>query len=297
MGKNNHLAVLICLKDRPTEVTLLLQSLRTQTFQEFDVFVLDDRSGTPLNNYHFFNCMITRIRSEGHRIFLKSTEFPHGVSRARQAIVEFAMKKGNYDYFLRVDDDVILESDYIERLLKVIEEGYDIASGVTVNMTTPVFSRDPKYLNGIVNRVILDKEGNYIMNGDDCGWKYTESKILLAHHFRSCALIKKQVHDKVKYYPTKFSKHGFREEQIFSYKAQMQGFKLGVDTGAVNYHQLTPSGGERFGDSNELVKFNQRVMLDFTKENKEELNKIFTHENMPSELELMKETNLLMEVK
>ena len=295
MGKKNNrrkmvkLAVLICVKDRPSEIALLLQSLRTQTFQDFDVYILDDKSGTPLNRYHFFNCIVTRIKSEGHRIFLKQTEFPHGVSRARQAIVELAMKKGDYDYFLRVDDDVVLEPDYIERLFKVINFGYDIASGVTVPMQMPVFRREPKYLKGIVNRVILDEEGNYIMNGDDCGYGYTESVILPAHHFRSCALIKKEVHEKVKYYPTRLSKHGFREEQIFSYNAQMIGFKIGVDTGAINYHQMTPSGGERFPDQQDLTKFNQKILVEFTKQHKDELNKLFTHENMPTELELKKE--------
>ena len=288
----NKLAVLINCRDRPSEVALLLQSLRTQTFQEFDIFILDDMSGTHLSQYHFFNCMITRIRLENHRIFLKRTEFSHGVSRARQAIADWALNEGDYDYTLRVDDDVVLESDYIERLFKVIEAGYDIASGVTTPMTGPVFEREPKFLNGIANRVILDDNGNHIMNGDDCGWKYTESIIIPAHHFRSCAIIKKEVHDKVKYYPTRLSNHGFREEQVFSYKAQMAGFKIGVDTGAVNYHQLTPSGGER--PTTNLTPFNQKVFEEFTRENKVELNKIFTRENTPSELELIKETNLIM---
>ena len=97
------------------------------------------------------------------------------------------------------------------------------------------------------------------------------------------------------YFPTRLSKHGFREEQIFSYKAQMAGFKIGIDTGAVNYHQMTPSGGERFPDHNDLVKFNQKILVEYTKEHKDELNKIFTRENTPDELELMKETNLTME--
>jgi len=292
MKINRPIAVLICLKDRPTECALLLQSIRTQTIKNLDIFILDDCSGTPLTNYHFFNCVITRMKLEDHKLFLKRTEFPHGVSRARQAIVDYANSKGDYDYFVRLDDDVILESDYIERLLKVIESGYDIASGVTIPMIGPVFKRDPKHLKGIVNRVILDEKGNYIMNGDDCGWAYTDSVILPAHHFRSCAMIKKEVHEKVKYYPTRLSKHGFREEQIFSYNALMNGFKIGVDTGAVNRHQCTPSGGERFPDQRELTLFNQKILVEFTKKHKDKLNKIFTHENMPSELELLKETNL-----
>ncbi|KKL28104.1 hypothetical protein LCGC14_2378460, partial [marine sediment metagenome] len=158
-------AILINVRDRPTEISLLLQSLRTQTYQDFDVYILDDCSGTPLTNYHFFNCIMTRLKLEGHQVYIKKTEFPHGVSRARQEIVDWAMKK-DYNYFLRVDDDVILESDYIERLFKVIDKGYDLASGVTVPMAGPTFKRNPKFLKGIVNRIILDKDGNHIFNGD-----------------------------------------------------------------------------------------------------------------------------------
>lgn len=281
-------AILINVKDRPTELALLLQSLRTQTYQDFDIFILDDCSGTPLTNYHFFNCMNTRIKLENHQVYIKRTEFPHGVSRARQRIVDWAMEK-DYKYFLRVDDDVILEADYIEKLAKVILK-YDIASGVTVPMQVPTFKREPHFLKGIINRVILDENGNHIFNGDDCGMEYTESIILPAHHFRSCALIKREVHEKVKYYPTCLSVHGFREEQIFSYKAQIEGFKIGVDTGAINYHQITPSGGER--PTTNMTGFNQEQFLDFTKKNKDKLIPLFSKKEDLDELELMKSTNL-----
>ena len=283
-------AVLINVRDRPTELALLLQSLRTQTYQNFDIYILDDCSGTPLTNYHFFNCVINRLKLENHKIFLKRTDFIYGVSRARQEIVDWALK-GDYKYFLRVDDDVVLEIDYIDRLIDVLGKGYNIASGVTVPMAAPSFKREPKFLKGTINRVVLDKDGNYIWNGDDCGMEYTESEIMPAHHFRSCALIKREVHEHkdVYYYPTRLSNHGFREEQIFSYRAQMAGFKIGVDTGAVNYHQMTPSGGER--PTQNMTPFNEQMFQEFTKENKEELRKLFSDIEI-SKQELMKETNL-----
>ncbi len=285
--------ILINVRDRPTEIALLLQSLRTQTYSDFDIYILDDCSGTPLTNYHFFNCVMNRLKIEGHKVFMKKTEFTHGVSRARHAIAEWALEK-NYKYFLRVDDDVVLEPDYLERLHKVLLDfPYDIASGVTVPMQVIPFKRNPRFLNGIVNRVILDKGGAYIMNGDDCGMEYTATgvtNILPAHHFRSCALIKREVHEQVKYYPTKLSHHGFREEQIFSYRALMKGFKIGIDLNAINYHQMTPSGGER--PTANMVPFNQEILEEFTKENKEELSKLFPTEPMPSKQALMKESNL-----
>lgn len=288
----NKLCIHIATRDRPTELALLLQSLRTQTYQNFDIIIVDDQSGTPLFSYHFMNCLLARMRLEGHTVFTVRTEFPHGVSKARQRCIDETIKKG-YDYFLRLDDDVILEEDYIERLFNVLNKGYDLATGATVPMVGPTFKRETRFLKGIVNRVILDDEGKYIMNGDDCGMAYTDEGIFPAHHFRSCALYYTKIHTEwsVHYTPTRLSKHGFREEQIFSYKILLAGGKIGCDVKAINYHQMTPSGGERFSDSNELIMHNQKVLEDYTKDNKDALNKIFTRENMPSELELKKENN------
>ena len=292
--ESNNTAVLINVRDRPTEVALLLQSLRTQTYQNFDIYILDDQSGSHLNSYHFFNCVLNRLKCEDHKVFIKRTDFCEGVSRARQKIVDWVKSMPfEYEYYLRVDDDVILEPDYIERLLKVIEKGYSLASGVTVPMQSPTLKRDPKYLNGIANRVILDEEGEYIMNGDDCGSEFTESVIIPAHHFRSCALYKSNIHDKVDYSNT-LSFHGFREEQIISYKILLAGYTIGVDTQAVNYHMLTPSGGERSTQTPENTMFNQQQLEKFTKENKDELSKLFPSEPMPSKLSLQKSNNLLM---
>lgn len=285
----NKTCILINYKDRPTELALLLQSLRTQTFQEFDIFILDDCSGTPLSNYHFFNCVMNILIMENHKIFIKGTEFPHGVSKARQRIVDWALETNDYEYLARVDDDCILNVDYLERLFKVLEQGYDLASGVTVPCSS-TYKRDPKFLNGVINRIVLDKEGNYIYNGDDCGMKYINSKILPAHHFRSCALYKAEIHKKANYMPTTLSMHGFREEQIFSYRVLMAGFKIGVDTAALNYHQMTPSGGER--PTTNLTPFNQEMFEKFTKDHKDELNKLFPQIEIDKS-ELMKETNLV----
>lgn len=292
----NNTAILINVKDRPSELALLLQSLRTQSYQSFDIFILDDCSGTMLTDYHFFNCIVNRLKQEDHKVFIKKTEFCEGVSKARQKIVDW-VNEFDYEYYARVDDDVMLEQDYLERLFKVIDKGFDMASGVTVPMAGPTMKRDPKFLNGIINRVILDEEGNYIMNGDDCGSEYTESVILPAHHFRSCALYKSKIHKKVNYCPNRLSHHGFREEQIFSYRFILAGYKIGVDTGAINYHQMTNSGGERPTQTPENTNFNQEQLERFTKEHLEELNKLFPQEPRPSRLELCKSSNLTMKPK
>ena len=74
-------------------------------------------------------------------------------------------------------------------------------------------------------------------------------------------------------------------------KLQLAGYKIGVDTKAIAWHQMTPSGGERFAESRELVNFNQSILKDYTKENKDELIKLFGQPEV-TKLEQLKETNL-----
>jgi len=281
-------AILINNKDRPTELALLLQSLRTQTFKEFDIFILDDCSGTPLQSYYFLNAIITRIILEGHKVHIERTDFPHGVSRARQKIVDLA--KDDYKFLLRVDDDCILESDYIEQLFKVIDQGYDMATGVTVPFG-PVMKRETKYLKGVCNRIILDKDGNFIYNGDDCGMPYIDNCICPAHHFRSCCLYRSAIHNNCNYTPTTLSMNGYREEEVLSLRMLMAGYKIGFNSQAVNYHLMTPSGGER--NTMNLAPFNQEMLCKFVKENKDKLIPLTGKIEDLEPLEYLKETNLL----
>ena len=65
---NGRITVHCTTKDRHTEVSLLLQSLRTQSVQEFDIIVLDDASGLPLSQCYFFMSIVNRMKIEGHKI-------------------------------------------------------------------------------------------------------------------------------------------------------------------------------------------------------------------------------------
>ena len=229
------------------------------------MFVLNDQSGTPWQNYHFLVCMFNRLKAEGHIVEIDNSPFNYGVSRMRQYLADKSIKRG-YEFILRLDDDVILKPDYIEKLMKVIDQGFDLATGATPFIGQSHFKRESRFIQPVGNMIIFDQQGNYIFNGDDFGIEYYDESILPVHHFRSCALYKSKFHQRgVNYTPTRLSKHGFREEQLFSYKAILAGFKLGCNTKAIAYHLLTPSGGERFANSDELIKLNQEVLENETK--------------------------------
>jgi len=258
---------MICSSHRPTELFGLLQSLRTQTFKNFDIFIVDDRSGVPYTNYHFLMSIINRLRLEDHKVIIQRNEIRFGVTKLRRKLIEKILRIGKGDLILRLDDDNLLEPDYIERLVKVIDQGYDIASGVVPLLGIPFFKRDTKFVKPFISDVRLDKEGNIIYFGDECGFEYNQAEIIPSPNFRSMALIKREVHEQIKYEDT-LGFCSFREEQFFSFKAIMKGFKIGIDTGAIAYHLNTPSGGERTKEYYDNLKNNHQKLMEFCKKNK-----------------------------
>ena len=202
-----RVTIQIANKNRHTEVTLLLQSLRTQTFQNFDILILDDNSGSPLMLSEFATAIIGRLQLENHKVKMIRRDTSFGVCNARNFLIEndtFGNKLS-----CRLDDDVIIEPDYLQRLVDVIEKGYDIASGITPPMRMPDVIRENKFIGSIINKIEIDKEGKITKHNDDCGYAYLKEGIYPANEFRSCAVFKKEVFDKLRY-PDTLSSVGFR---------------------------------------------------------------------------------------
>jgi len=260
-----HIDIMVVSIDRPTEIALLLQSLRTQTHKEWDLYIMDDRSGVPYPNHHFIISLINRIKLEGHHVTVWRNDIRYGVTKLRQKVVDKIMEEGKGEAILRLDDDNILEPDYIERLVNVLNQGYDIASGLVPHIAIPFIKRETRFVKPFIADIILNEDGSIKSFGDDCGCEYIEKEIIPSPHFRSMALIRKKVHEKVKY-EDNLGFCSFREEEFFSFKAIIEGFKIGVDTGAIAYHLCTPSGGERTPEFQNNLQYNHNRLNEFTKE-------------------------------
>ena len=258
----NRITLHICTKDRHSELALLLQSLRTQTYQNFDLIILDDASGNPITNCYFINYLINRMKLENHRFKIIRNDFSNGCCHARQKCID--EDDFENEYTCRLDDDVILEPDYFLKLIDVIEVGYDMTSGVIPQISMPEVRREVKFVLPIINKKEFDSEGNIVKYGDDCGYCYIEDKIIPTCEFRTNCLYKSEINKKIKY-PENLSSVAFREEAFFSTKAILEGYKIAIKTGAVAYHLQTPSGGNRRQDYNECVKLDNETYLKWMK--------------------------------
>ncbi len=240
--KKERISVHICSRNRVGELCVLLESLRHQTYQAFDLIIYDDASNEPILNNVLFSRMESIMRFEKHKVKVLRSDIPSGnVCRARNVIIE----NDKYDnpYICRLDDDVSCDSNYFELLMDGIKVGYDLMSGVTPTSFMPRIKRDIKFAKPLINKIVLNEQGIPISIGDDCGTEFLQNEILPTHHFRSCALYKKELlKEGIKH---EYGINFFREEAFFSVRAILKGFKLGVHTGAKAWHHITPSGGCR----------------------------------------------------
>lgn len=258
----SRVSIHITSKDRATEVALLLQSLRTQTYQDWDIVLLDDCSGTPLLNFGFIQTILNRIKLENHRVKILRNDFSKGVCAARQRLID--EDDFNNEYTCRLDDDCVPQPDYLRKLLSGfdIRQPYDMMTGVIPLMAYPETIRETRFVEPVICKHEFDNEGNLSMK--DELWATYDEKIILCHQFRTNCLYRSKINKEVRY-PQNLSKIGFREEAFFSLKAQSLGYKLGCNTGAVAYHLQTASGGCRTPDYAELVKLDDETFKEWAK--------------------------------
>jgi len=259
--------VQIVCKDRSSELGLLLQSLRTQTFQDFDIQLVDgskfpDGRPRPITSHYYIQMLINRLKLEGHDVKYAYEGMP-GVCAARNQCFE----RGKNPLVLRVDDDSVCEPDFVERLVKTItvdEYNDDNADriGAVGCVVPPLANPDVERNSELfkkLSEIKISKDGEIEEIGDDLWATYKPNKIFEVDHLRSSFLMWRKVGEEIKVkwgsvYDTAYGLTGFREETDISLKMRMLGYKLLVDTAAINYHLHTPSGGVRAQDYGERVQ-------------------------------------------
>ena len=158
--------------------------------------------------------------------------------------------------FVRIDDDSVLESDYLERLVNLWNHLQEkkmkvgAVGGIVPTMGTPRFSRDTPQ---IFNRLEFSSNTKFTM-GDDGGYSYEQKSYVPSHHLRSSFLFSRKAAAEAGNHPEHLGLTGFREETVLSFKMLMKGYKLYTDTGAVAWHNRASTGGTKTADYAEQVK-------------------------------------------
>ena len=240
--KHGRVVIHVTTNNRITELATLLQSLRTQSYQYFDLLLLDDGSQQLVFQHETVHKLLQQMKLEKHCVKLLRSEYRQGVCKARNQLID----EDTFDdckLVLRLDDDSIVQMDYIERLVKVIDKNFDMSSGTVPTFGMPGTNRRNDKVKPIANELKFDDKGNLIQLGDDCGFDYWDDEIIPAHHLRSCFMYKKKITDGGIRYEMGIT--GFREETFFCVRCMLAGYKMAIDTKAESLHLMTGSGGCR----------------------------------------------------
>ena len=116
-----NVSIIICTKDRPIDLMICLRSILTQSVKPEEIIIID--SG---NSEEKINQLREFIREND---IIKHYAAKVGLTRARN--IGFEKSRGEIIIFL--DDDVILDYDYVYHILKIFDD-YENVGLVTGNM-------------------------------------------------------------------------------------------------------------------------------------------------------------------
>ncbi len=110
--------VLIPTAGRKTGLAVVLTSLFGQTYREFDLVISDQGDDEGMLDSEEIQTLIRAFRYRGRRVRC----FRHLPRRGLAEHRDFLLGQSSADYVHFLDDDVLLEPEVMERMLKVIQE-------------------------------------------------------------------------------------------------------------------------------------------------------------------------------
>jgi GT2 family glycosyltransferase len=112
----------ICIPSRGRTINLvcLLQALRTQTFQNWDLTVLDDNPGDAIRSNFTLDALLKLLETEGHRCRVIKGK-ARGVPWAHNTLLVASKKR----LIARIDDDTLPEeTHYLDHLVSIFHRDH-----------------------------------------------------------------------------------------------------------------------------------------------------------------------------
>ena len=162
---------------------------------------------------------------------------------ARNQLMDYAIKRGCFDYVLWLDSDMTFEPDLLERLMEDIE-GRQRVTGLC-------FGRRPPFRPCIYNRLTVEKEGVGIKPTAENWYDYPRDQIfeLEACGF-ACLLMRMDVLTAMSVYGIPFYPlAGMGEDLTFCYRAKQIDLKIHCDSRLKIGHLMRMPVDEEFRDN------------------------------------------------
>jgi len=257
----NRLSLQILNSNRVGELDILLSSLLSQTYQAWDLILLDE-SKTPVMNHKHIKDLITRMKCDGHGVIYQHQDAIYNIGKNRNRCFKIDTFKN--ELCVRIDDDSYCDKYYLENLVnsyfQAVSEDYKVGAigGIVPVLGAPqIYKELPK----IFNRILFSEQGDILSMADDGGNSYNSNEgdnLILSHHLRSSFLFTREAYLAVKGHPLEYGFNGFREETDFSIKMAFAGYKLFTNVNAICWHSQAGGGSRQFSpqEYQNLVRLN-----------------------------------------
>lgn len=239
----------IVTRDRHEALASLLTSLMMQTNKEWDLVILDNSRQILVQNHYLCKTILTRLQLEGHRIHIVQNNDEHrDIGRYRNQCIEADPFKNEIG--IRIDDDSICDSKYIEILIKGFEKNEKVAivGGIVPYLFAPkMYLLQPEKFNEVPPFYVpwIDHCCNFFrFINDDGSDKHYRETYFPSGHVRSSYAYRIDVAKKIKF-PEWAGPTGYTEETVFCLKVQMNGYKILFNPNAICWHYAYPAGGGR----------------------------------------------------
>lgn len=232
-----RISVHIVTRNRSNFLAILLSSLMKQTHTAFDLVIYDtSEQDTCMENQASLS-LIKRMELEGHRFkIVMGDKSIRDIGTLRNKCIEEDTFGNNWG--VRIDDDSFCEPDYLEILIKGIDEGVGVVGGIVPYIwMEKMYRLPPAKFNEVTE--------NYMWT-DNCIFFYNtpRDKYFESGHVRSSYLYNIELAKELKF-PEWSGPSGFTEETVFCIKVWMKGYKVLFNPHAVCWHFNAASGGGR----------------------------------------------------
>lgn len=238
---NNRIEIGIPTCNRHDYLAALLVSLKNQTYQNFDITVIDQGLDESIINNYLIMTLMKVLKHEGHdfKLFKMPTIGPQ---HAHNKVLETTKNP----YIFRVDDDIILDSNYLEGLVNTIEKDDKIgaAAGLIIHQQHLGFVYPKNYM---VNPFFANKNQKDPTKGYSLQWSlHPDNAIKEVDHLYSSFIYRVDAGKRIGGFRTKgLSRVAHHEETDFSYSMHLAGYKLMINPNIKAFHFRAPTGGIR----------------------------------------------------
>lgn len=248
MTNENRITVCVNTKDRPSYLGIMLSSLLNQTYQNFDL-ILMDASKEPVINREEIARLLGTFKKYGHGVRYE-TDQSIGIPWSYQKMMDMA----ETEFIVRQEDDVWCEAEMLQMAMQVMEmEGGDKIGAVgfmTPNYTfnAPAIEPPEVLQNGFQkNENAPTAQGlPFIYEPvDEQGIVVKGDKLWSVCTIHGGSLYRKEAAEQVDGFCTHFSPIGHREETLFYTRMYMAGWALYVRSTARLWHYESSKGGSR----------------------------------------------------